>query len=38
MGERLFDLHSEKACSRLSIFRDLCEEALALQPEQQNMG
>lgn len=38
MGTRLFDLHLEEACSALPIFRDLCEEALGLQPKQQNMA
>ena len=39
METRLFDLYLEKACSTLSVSRDLCKEALGLQPkQQQNMG
>ena len=39
METRLFDLYLEKACSTLSVSRDLCKGALGLQPkQQQNMG
>ena len=38
METRSFDLYLEKACSTLSISRDLCKAALGLQPKhQQNM-